>query len=146
MQVARRSSILLCAALSLPALAAAQSNRYKELKRVIDRNTGFAHFTRGVNMYTLYALRACVTPKDIAVLSEMLTDKDRVTQMAAAEVLVDFGNSGRQAVESRLSQTKNVSDKLMLRDALDEAAKPSYRPILDYPLTDEERRRINGCK
>ena len=41
------------------------ARRYAELRRVIDRNTGFAHATRGVNMYTLYALRGCVTEKDI---------------------------------------------------------------------------------
>jgi hypothetical protein len=32
------------------------AGHYAELRRVIDRNTGFAHATR-VNMYTLYALR-----------------------------------------------------------------------------------------
>ena len=41
------------------------ASRYDELKRVIDRNTGYAHMTRGMNMYTLIALRECVTEIDI---------------------------------------------------------------------------------
>ena len=40
---------------------AAAAAREDELKRVINRNTGFAHTTRGTNMYTLIALRSCVT-------------------------------------------------------------------------------------
>ena len=56
-------------------LASCQSStRYTELKRVVNANTGFAHFTRGVNAYTLYALRGCVSENDIPVLIEMLND------------------------------------------------------------------------
>jgi hypothetical protein len=40
---------------------------------------------------------------------------------------------------------KDVSEKLMLQDALDATAKSGYRPILQYPLTDAERRHIHGC-
>ncbi len=97
-------------------------------------------------MYTLYALRGCVTQKEVPVLAEMLSDKDRITRMAAADVLVDLGKDGRQAVESRLKETKDTSEKMMLQEALNESAKPDYRPILDYPLSDRERRQIRGCK
>ena len=43
------------------AVVAAAASREDELKRVIKHNTGFAHMTRGMNMYTLIALRSCVT-------------------------------------------------------------------------------------
>ncbi len=36
---------------------------------MIDRNTGFAHMTRGMNMYTLVALLSCVSERDIPVLA-----------------------------------------------------------------------------
>jgi hypothetical protein len=72
-------------------LLIAQSARYRELLAVIDRNTGLAHMTRGVNMYTLYALRSCVSDRDIPVLRDLLRDKDRVSRMAAASVLADMG-------------------------------------------------------
>ncbi len=49
-------------------------------------------------------------------------------------------------VQTRLAEVKDVSEKLMLHDALDAAAKSDYRPILQYPLTDAERHRIHGCR
>jgi len=140
----RRVGCLFCVVI-LNTLLAAQSARYLALRRVINRNTGFAHMTRGVNMYTLYALRTCVSESDIAVLSEMLRDQDRITRMATASVLVDLGAEGRRMVQTRLAEVKDVSEKLMLQDALDAAAKSGYRPILQYPLTDAERRHIHGC-
>ena len=133
--------------LLLAASASGQSTgRYAELRRVIDRNTGFAHATRGVNMYTLYALRGCVTAKDIPVLERLLSDKDRITRMAAADVLADLGPAGQEAVRAKLSGTKDVSERIMLQEALDDAQKPDYRPILQYPLNARERARIRGCK
>ena len=56
------TSALLTTAL-LAATIADDRSREDELKRVIDRNTGFAHMTRGMNMYTLIALRSCVTAR-----------------------------------------------------------------------------------
>ena len=122
------------------------ADRYAELRRVIDRNTGFAHATRGVNMYTLYALRGCVTQKDIPVLERLLSDKDRITRMATASVLADLGPAGQDAMRARLKGTRGASEQLMLREALDYAQKPDYRPILQYPLTARERASIRGCK
>ena len=89
--------------------------------------------------------RSCVSEGDIVVLGEMLRDKDRITRMATASVLTDFGPDGRRVVQTRLAEVEDVSEKLMLQDALDAAAKPDYRPILQYPLTDAERRHIHGC-
>jgi hypothetical protein len=121
------------------------ADRYAELRRVIDRNTGFAHATRGVNMYTLYALRGCVTDKDIPVLERLLSDKDRITRMATADVLADLGPAGQEAVRGKLRGTKDVSERLMLQEALDDVQRPDYRPILQYPLSARERAGIRGC-
>jgi hypothetical protein len=61
--IGSRARVGACLALLLTtapfATSAAERSRADELKRVIDRNTGFAHMTRGVNMYTLIALRSC---------------------------------------------------------------------------------------
>jgi hypothetical protein len=123
-----------------------QSARYLELRRVIDRNTGFAHMTRGVNMYTLYALRSCVSGRDVGVLREMLRDKDRITRMATSAVLVDLGAEGMRVVQARLAEVTDASEKLMLKESIETASKPDYRPILQYPLSDSERARIHGCQ
>lgn len=127
-------------------VSGAQSDRYRELRRVIDRNTGFAHATRGVNMYTLYALRSCVSDGDIGVLSEMLRDKDRITRMATSAVLVDLGVEGTRVVQARFREVTDTSEKLMLKDSLDTRSKSDYRPILGYPLSDSEKARIHGCR
>ena len=120
--------------------------RDAELRAVIDRNTGNAHFTRGVNMYTLYALRGCVTGADLPVLTRLLADKDRIIRMAVASVLADLGPAGQDIVRNRQKSVKDVTERLMLQDALDDVAKPDYRPILQYPLNAGERSRIRGCK
>jgi hypothetical protein len=122
------------------------TDRYAELRRVIDRNTGFAHATRGVNMFTLYALRGCVSPRDIPVLERLLADKDRITRMAAADVLADLGTAGKDVVRAKLMGTRDASERIMLQEALDDAQKPDYRPILQYPLRARERASIRGCK
>ena len=127
-------------------VCSAKSDRYRELRRVIDRNTGFAHATRGVNMYTLYALRSCVSDGDLGVLSEMLRDKDRITRMATSAVLVDLGAEGTRVVQARFGEVTDPSEKLMLKDYLDTASKSDYRPILLYPLSDSEKARIHGCQ
>jgi hypothetical protein len=123
-----------------------QPPRYRELRRVIDRNTGFAHMTRGVNMYTLYALRSCVGERDIPVLRDMLRDKDRITRMAVSSVLTDMGGEGERVVRARLAEVKDAAEKMMLEDALGDPARRDYRPILEYPLTAAGRARIRGCK
>ena len=38
-------------------------------------------------MYTLIALRSCVSTADIGVLTQMLQDPDRIVRMTAANVL-----------------------------------------------------------
>ena len=124
---------------------AQSSSRYRELKKVITANVGFAHESQGVNMYTLVALRGCVSAKDVGVLSQMLSDSDVIVKMASARVLVDLGSTGKAAVQQQIHKTPNVSDRSILGEAVKAVAEPTYRPILDYPLTKAERERIRGC-
>jgi hypothetical protein len=119
--------------------------RYDELKRVVDRNTGFAHMTRGVNMYTLIALRSCVADGDIPLLTRMLSDRDKVMRLAAAGVLVDMGALGRAALEQEAKHPADVDERLLLQDTLRDAESPERKPLKDYPLTERERKSIKGC-
>jgi len=146
MASSRRKSRPIVLLVLLALVAWGQSARYRELWRVVDRNTGFAHMTRGVNMYTLYALRSCVTAKDLPVLRDMLCDKDRIIRMAVADVLVDLGEDGTRIVQVRRAEVRDASERMMLQDALDEPSHPEHRHILDYPLTPAERARIHGCR
>jgi hypothetical protein len=138
------TSALLTTAL-LGAAIADDRARDDELKRVIDRNTGFAHMTRGMNMYTLIALRSCVTERDVPVLTRLLTDRDHVTQLSAASVLADLGDDGKRALRQALAAPPDIRTRSVIEDALREADSPAYRPIQDYPLTEQERKRIRGC-
>ena len=110
------------AALMVLAVAdvAAAAAREDELKRVINRNTGFAHTTRGMNMYTLIALRSCVTDADLPVLRRLLFDRDYVTQLSAAGVLVDMGAGGRAALVSALPEATEYRARSTIQDALRE--------------------------
>jgi hypothetical protein len=132
-------------ALVLTCSATLAASRYDELKRVINRNTGYAHMTRGVNMYTLIALRSCVSESDIPVLTQMLFDKDYVLQLAAAGVLEDMGEAGRQALAGARTSAPDTRTKMLLDDSLKEMNAPTHKPLADYPLTERERRSIRGC-
>jgi len=120
------------------------AERTDELKRVVNRNTGYAHMTRGVNMYTLIALRSCVTENDIPVLTHMLDDRDYVMQLAAAGVLVDLGVAGQRALEAARSRATDVRTRSVIDDVLRERS-PDRRPLKDYPLSERERKSIRGC-
>jgi HEAT repeat protein len=96
-------------------------------------------------MYTLIALRSCVSDADLPVLRQMLFDRDHVTQLAAAGVLVDMGAGGRATLASALAAAGDVRAKSTIQDALREADDPQRRPLAAYPLDDRERRRIRGC-
>jgi len=126
--------------------AAGAASRYDELRHVINRNTGYAHMTRGVNMYTIIALRSCVSEADIPVLTQMIFDRDHVLALAASGVLVYMGAPGRQALAGARAAATDMTTKLMLDDSLREADDPSLRPLADYPLTERERKSIRGCK
>ncbi len=147
-----RARVGVCLALPLlltsapRATSAAERSRADELKRVIDRNTGFAHMTRGVNAYTLIALRSCVSEHDIPVLAQLLTDRDYVTQLAAASVMADLGADGKRGLLQALATASDTRTRSTIEDALREAESPTRRPILDYPLSPQERQRIRGCR
>jgi len=66
-------------------------------------------------MYTLIALRSCVADADIPLLMQMLSDRDHVVPLAAANVLVD------------------TDARMLIRDALQEANAPEQRALKDYP-------------
>ncbi len=128
--------------LAVTDVAAAAPAKTK-LKRVINRNTGFAHMTRGMNMYTLIALRSCVTDADLPVLRRLLFDRDYVTQLSAAGVLVDMGAGGRATLVSALPEATEYRARSTIQDALREADDPARRPLSACPL--DERRRLRGC-
>lgn len=138
-------AVLCLAFTAVPTAGHAESSRYRELKSVINKNTGFAHFTRGMNMYTLVALRECVTEKDMPVLTQMLQDRDHVTQLTAAGVLADMEDEGKQALRQGLEKAKDVRTRLLIEEALREADSPARRPVKDYPLDERERKAIRGC-
>ncbi len=54
------------------------TKRHQQLVKIVDKNTGFAHFTRGMNAGTIHALRSAVSESDIPVLRAMLEDKDTI--------------------------------------------------------------------
>ena len=132
--------------LALACASAAAASRYEELRRVIDRNTGHAHMTRGANMYTLIALRSCVGDADVPVLRSMLFDRDYVTQLSAAGVLADMGAGGRAALQGALQEARDARARRTIQDALAEAGDPKRRALAEYPLSDRERRGIRGCR
>jgi hypothetical protein len=55
------------------------------------------------------------------VLERLLSDKDRVTRMAAADVLADLGTAGQDVVSAKLRGTRDASERIMLQDALEYA-------------------------
>ncbi len=147
--LARRAGVgALLLGLTLAGVGHAERSRYDELKKVIDRNTGFAHMTRGMNKYTVIALRECVTGKDVPVLTQLLRDRDHVTQLTAASVLVDMGEEGTRALRQGLAtarEAKDVRTRSLIEDALREANSPTRIAIKDYRLDAQERKRIRGC-
>ena len=78
---------------------------------VINRNAGFAHFTRGMNSYTIDALDKATTVYDVPELKELLRDEDRVTAMTAAEVLQKKGEAGKDALGKAFAAAENTGDK-----------------------------------
>jgi len=53
-------------------LATSGCSRYAELRAVVDTHVGFMHLVRGMNTYTVEALRRRVTAADVPVLGRML--------------------------------------------------------------------------
>ena len=98
-----------------------------------------------MNMYTLIALRECVSDADAPVLARMLRDRDHVIQLAAAGVLADMGATGRQALQDVRSGASDARTRMVIEDALREIESATRRPLAAYPLTEKERRAIRSC-
>jgi hypothetical protein len=109
-------------------VAGCHSPRYHELCLIVDHNTGFAHFTRGMNAGTIEALRRRVTAADIPVLTEMLRDRDDIVAMTSAQVLIRLGPGGVKAVE-------------VARDELEKSRKNFFRSSEFAMALDDARQR-----
>jgi hypothetical protein len=96
-------------------------------------------------VYTVIALRECVSERDVPLLTRMLEDHDHVTQLAVARVLTDLGQPGLEALRGARSGARDARTRGVIDDALREVGQPEHRPLGSYPLTPAERRRIRGC-
>ena len=98
-------------------------SRYDQLKSVVDRHVGYAHATRGMNMFTIEALRHAVRQEDLPLLAQMLDDNDRIAAMTAAEVLGGMGEEGEEVLRKclrKLSRDKFHS-RTMLQSIIEDA-------------------------
>jgi hypothetical protein len=127
------------------AAPAPEDLRYRELRRVINRNVGYAHLTRGTNMYTVIALRECVSDADVPVLARMLLDRDHVVQLTVARVLTDLGPPGVDALRRARARAQDPRARGVIDDALWYRGQPEHQPLRDHPLSPAERQRIRGC-
>ena len=75
--------------------------RYRELAKVINRNVGYAHMTRGFNMCTILALRDVVTDKVIEVLAQLVESNDSIHRLTAAHVLSVLGPAAVTTLQTR---------------------------------------------
>jgi hypothetical protein len=74
--------------------AASPQARYRELVKIVDRNTGHAHFTRGMNRYTIMTaanvLMRMTAPGRRAVYETLMTTASTATRDIVAEHLQDL--------------------------------------------------------
>jgi len=120
----KMSVILFCALLLLAGSGATAASaisaeaRYRELVMVVDRNAGHAHFTRGMNSYTIMELQNAVGESDIPVLQKMLGDKDRIVVMTTVNVLMRMSAQGRRAVYETLLTTDRKESRNTIAEQL----------------------------
>jgi hypothetical protein len=86
-----------------------------------------------------------VTERDVPVLTQMLADRDHVTQLSAANVLADLAEDGKRGLRLGLAAVSDVRTRSLIEDALRESESPTRRPRRDCPLSEPERARIRGC-
>ena len=108
------------------------AKRYKALVRIVDKNTGFAHMTRGMNMNTINALKNAVTQSDIPVLGRMLEDRDRIVIMTSVNVLMEMGHEGRIVVYDAFGVTSNKDTLGIISDQLDDLVLEKTSEIKDW--------------
>src|SRR4029079_10853121 len=81
--------------------AAAESDRYGEIRRLIKKNLHFsAHMTWAVTTHTIAAVRPQVTEADSPVLLRMLGDAENVVGIGAQHVLAALGDPAVPGVET----------------------------------------------
>jgi hypothetical protein len=97
--------------------ASKDSARSKALAKIIDRNVGHAHMTRGVNMCTILALRDAVTEQDVEVLGDLLASNDSVHRIAAGYVLSVMGPAGISTLRSRSARLGSAEAENMVTSA-----------------------------
>ncbi len=78
---------------------------------IVNRNVGYGHMTRGMNMYTIEALDKATTVYDLPALKELLKDDDRITAMTAAEVMKRKGEAGTAALKEAFDTAQTAGDK-----------------------------------
>lgn len=102
--------------------------RYRALVKIIHKNLGFAHFTRGINVCTVLATREAVTSSDIPILVAMLHDDDRLVSATAAKTMAAMGDAGTGALtEERTAARSEV--RYVIDDAI--AGARDLNPALD---------------
>ena len=137
----RRHSFTSFVVAALLLAACRPRTRYEELRHIVDRNTGHMHFQRGMNRYTLIALRSCVAEPDIPVLQRLLHDEDRVTVMTAARVLADLSPQGEQVLAAELAAQQGPRYHEDLQEVLAERRHPGYRILLADGIPEQ----VKGC-
>ncbi|HYD18214.1 MAG TPA: hypothetical protein VEF76_07030 [Patescibacteria group bacterium] len=110
----RRVILLMLAVLAWAAVSGryvcALPGRPAQLHCAVISNTGLAHMTRGMNMETIAALKNEVKPGDLPHLKNMLTGKDAIAAMTAAEVLKAMGEEGKAALTEAYRGAKAAND------------------------------------
>jgi hypothetical protein len=102
--------------------------RYRELAKVINRNVGYAHMTRGFNVCTILALRDEVTDQDIEVLAQLLESNDSIHRQTAAHVLSVLGPAAVTALQTRGARLGPTGVREVIADTKNtEQALASYR-------------------
>jgi hypothetical protein len=109
-----------------------EAKRYRALVRIINKNTGFGHMTRGMNGNTIDALKNAVTQSDIPTLKKMLEDSDRIVIMTAVNVLMGMGHEGRVAVYDTYGSTSNKDTLSIISDQLDDLVLDKQYEIIDW--------------
>jgi hypothetical protein len=133
-----------CAAGEPSVLDRQGAKRYKALVRIVDKNTGFAHMTRGMNVNTINALKNAVTQSDIPVLKKMLENSDRIVIMTSVNVLMEMGHEGRDAVYDVYGVTSNKDTLVIISDQLDDLVLDKKSQITDWKEDIPSLRRMAG--
>jgi hypothetical protein len=91
--------LLLCCAPASGADEAQHPARYAEIQRLIDKNRHLgAHMVRAVDARTVKEVRKQISARDIAVLVQMMGDKDQGVASAASSLLATLGRQAEPAL------------------------------------------------